>query len=384
MEGATFEGIEQALRSIGPAAVFDLLICSALEAKDYRLLFGARLMQARHGLGLPLVETEPTINLAGCELSTYQKALNEAARETGELFLADGDIVNAWTYFKALSDPAPIAAAIEKVNGGEQLDRVIEIAFHEEVNLRKGFELILEHHGICRAITLFGSIRDYASRQHGLRLLVRTLYGQLTAGLKETIAGVEGAAADNASLAELIAGRPWLFEGTSSYVDSTHLTTLLRFTPELEDAESLRMAAEMADYGRCLAPMFHFHSDPPFEDTYADHAVYLRALLGEDVDGAIGHFRKKVTEAVSGDTAPDPVSRDTTPAEVLIELLVRLGRYAEAIQASLEFFPSSRATPLSCPSAIQLCQLAGDYPQLRELALERGDLLAFTAAVIQG
>jgi hypothetical protein len=63
---------------------------------------------------------------------------------------------------------------------------------------------------------------------------------------------------------------------------------------------------------------------------------------------------------------------------------VRLGRYAEAIQASLEFFPSSRATPLSCPSAIQLCQLAGDYPQLRELALERGDLLAFTAAVIQG
>jgi hypothetical protein len=95
------------------------------------------------------------------------------------------------------------------------------------------------------------------------------------------------------------------------------------------------------------------------------------------VDGAIGHFRKKVTDTI-------PVSGDTTPSEVLIELLVRLGRYAEAIQASLEFFPSSRATPLSCPSAIQLCQLAGDYPQLRELALERGDLLAFTAAVIQG
>jgi hypothetical protein len=377
MESATFEGIEQALRSIGPAAVFDLLISSAVEAKDYRLLFGARLMQARHGLGLPLIETEPTINLAGCELSTYQKALNKAARETGDLFLADGDIVSAWTYFKALSDTAPVAAAIEKVNGGEQLDRVIEIAFHEEVNLRKGFELILEHHGICRAITLFGSIRDYATRQHGLRLLVRTLYGQLTAGLKETIAAVEGAVAGDASLAELIAGRPWLFEGTSSYVDSTHLTTLLRFTPELEDAESLRMAAEMADYGHCLAPMFHFHSDPPFEDTYADHAVYLRALLGEEVDHAIGHFKKKVTETI-------PVSGDTTPAEVLIELLVRLGRYAEAIQASLEFFPNSRATPLSCPSAIQLCQLAGDYPQLRELALERGDLLAFTAAVIQG
>lgn len=376
MESATFGELEQAFRSVGPSAAFDLLIRSALQAKDYRLLFGARMMQARHGLRLPLIETEPTINLTGEELATYENALNKAARETGELFLADGDIVNAWTYFKALSDPGPVAAAIERIDGGEQLDRVIEIAFHEGVNPRKGFELILEHHGICSAITLFGSNRDYATRQHCLRLLVRTLYGQLTAALKETIAAVEGAPANNASLAELIAGRPWLFEGTSSYVDSTHLTTLLRFTPELEDAESLRMAAEMADYGRCLAPMFHFRGDPPFEDSYADHAVYLRALLGEEVDGAIGHFKKKVIETI-------PVSGDTTPAEVLIELLVRLGQYAEAIQASLEFFPNSSATPLSCPSAIQLCQIAGDYRQLRELALERGDLLAFAAGVIQ-
>lgn len=376
MDSATFEGLEQAFRSDGPTAAFDRLIRTALEAKDHRLLFGARLMQARHGLRLPLIETEPIINLYGDELSSYEKALNKAARETGQLFLADGDIVSAWTYFKALGDPAPVAAAIEEMNGGEQLGRVIEIAFHEGVNPRKGFELILEHHGICRAITLFGSNRDYASRQHCLRLLVRTLYGQLMASLKETIASVEGAVAE-ASLAELIAGRPWLFEGTSSYVDSTHLTALLRFTPELEDPDSLRMAAEMAGYGRCLAPMFHFRSDPPFEDTYADHAAYLRALLGEEVDQAIAHFRKKVTETVAA-------TRDTTPAEVLIELLVRLGRYAEAIQASLEFFPNSSATPPSCASAIQLCQMAGDYRQLRELALERGDLLAFTAAVIQG
>jgi hypothetical protein len=377
MDSASFEVLEQAFRSDGPAAVFDRLIRTALEAKDYRLLFGARLMQARHGLGLPLIETEPTINLAGEQLSSYKSALNEAAREAGDLLLAGGDIVSAWTYFKALGDPAPVAAAIEKTDGGEQMDRVIEIALHEGVNPRKGFELVLEHHGICRAITLFGAIRDYASRQHCLRLLVSSLYGQLTAGLKETIASAEGVAPDRASLAELIAGRPWLFEGNSSYVDSTHLTAILRFTPELEDSVSLRMAAEMADYGSCLAPMFHFRGDPPFEDTYVDHAVYLRALLGEELDSAIARFREKVTETISA-------SSDTTPAEVLIELLIRLGRYAEAIQASLEFFPNSSAAPLSCASAIQLCQMAGDYRQLRELAREHGDLLAFSAAVIQG
>jgi hypothetical protein len=174
----------------------------------------------------------------------------------------------------------------------------------------------------------------------------------------------------------LIAGRAWLFEGNSSYVDSTHLSVLLRFTPELEDPESLRMALEMADYGRCLAAMFHFRGDPPFEDTYADHAVYLRALLGESVDRAVAHFRKKATEAISA-------LGDTTAAEVLIELLVRLGRHAEAIETSLQFFPASSANPLSCPSATQLCQMAGDYQQLRNLARERGDLLSFSAAVIQ-
>lgn len=376
MEEDTFEGLDKIFRSHGPAAVFDVLIDKARRAKDYRMLFGARLMQSRHALGLPLIETEPTINLSGEQLSSYENALKNAARESGDLFLADGDIVSAWTYFKALGDPAPVAAAIETINGGEQLDRVIEIAFHERVSPRKGFELILEHHGICRAITLFGSNRDYTSRRHCLLLLVSTLYGQLTGSLKDTIASVEGAAPDNKSLAELIAGRPWLFEGTSSYVDSTHLTSILRFTPELEETESLRMAAEMAEYGKCLAPMFHFRGDPPFEDTYSDHAVYLRALLGEEVDRAVAHFRKKVTEATA---APG----DTTPAEVLIELLVRLGRYAEAIQVSLEVFPNSREAPLSCASVIQLCQMAGDYRQLRNLARERGDLLAFTAAIIQ-
>jgi hypothetical protein len=117
MEGATFEELEQVFRSDGPAAVFDLLIRTALETKDYRMLFGTRMMQIRHDLGLPLIETEPTMNLSGERLSAYENALNKAAREAGGLFLADGDIVNAWTYFKALGDAAPVAAAIEKNRG---------------------------------------------------------------------------------------------------------------------------------------------------------------------------------------------------------------------------------------------------------------------------
>jgi hypothetical protein len=376
VDNQAFEMLERTYRSDGADAVFDLLIRRARDERDGRVLFGARIMQARHRLGLPLIETEAALNLPAGQRLTYETAFREAARETGELLLAGGDIAGAWVYFKAIGEPAPVAAAIESVNGGENLDRVIEIAFQEGVNPRKGFELILEHHGICRAISWFEANRDYDSRQKSLRLLVRTLYGQIASAMKETIASADGAAPQTNSLAELMAGRAWLFEANSSYTDSTHLTSVLRFTPELEDPETLRMALELAEYGRCLAPMFHFRGDPPFEHPYVDHAVYLKALLGEDLDAAIAHFRQKAI--------PSPeFSGYTAPAEVLIELLLRLDRFEDAIQASVDYIPVTLGAPLSCPSILQLCQMAGDYTRLRTTARQHADLLGFAAGLIQ-
>ena len=107
-------------------------------------------MQVRHRLGLPLIETEKVLDLDDERRQTYETAFRDAARETGDMFLAKGDIVNAWPYFKAIGEHAPVAAAIEHATGTENLDRLIEIAFREGVNPRKGFELLLEHHGIVR------------------------------------------------------------------------------------------------------------------------------------------------------------------------------------------------------------------------------------------
>jgi len=70
----------------------------------------------------------------------------------------------------------------------------------------------------------------------------------------------------------------------------------------------------------------------------------------------------------------------TAPAQVLVTLLVRLERYRDAIAASLEFLEGVPAAQLGCPSLFQLCQMAGEWDQLRTLARERGDLLSFAAA----
>ena len=96
----------------------------------------------------------------------------------------------------------------------------------------------------------------------------------------------------------MIEDRDWLFENNSYYIDSSHLISVLRLSLDLEDPAMLRLALEMADYGRQLSPMFEYSVDPPFQNVYADHAIYLRALLGENVDTAIAHFRRRRPRAI--------------------------------------------------------------------------------------
>ena len=78
------------------------------------------------------------------------------------------------------------------------------------------------------------------------------------------------------------------------YVDTSHLVSILGFSLELTDPATLRLAVELCEYGKKLSPMFHYRGDPPFEDIYADHGIFLKTLLGEDVETGIAHFRRKV------------------------------------------------------------------------------------------
>ena len=159
MAEAEFDLIEEIFRSGGPEAVFELLLRRAREDKDARRLFEARNLAGPARLGLPLIQTEPELELTPDQRPAYEEAFREAAREAGSLCLAAHDIPGAWPYFRAIGEPAPVAAAIEEYQEGEDAPRIIEIAFQERVNPRKGFELILQHRGLCNAITWFKPAR---------------------------------------------------------------------------------------------------------------------------------------------------------------------------------------------------------------------------------
>src|SRR5437764_14647932 len=101
MPDDVFGALENLMRAGDPASAFDFLIHCYRDARDYRALFEARLMCKRWQLGLPVYQLRDLSALAPEIQSVYGQAVTDVAREVGELFLADGEIVNAWPYFRA-------------------------------------------------------------------------------------------------------------------------------------------------------------------------------------------------------------------------------------------------------------------------------------------
>jgi hypothetical protein len=374
MTDDAFERLEQDLQAGGPEAGFEWLAQKFRQEKNYPLLLEARLMKKRHELGMALVQSEPLADFPTEKQKAYEECFIEAAREAGSLFLADGEIARAWPYFRAIGEPAPVAAAIEKVQAGDGIESVIEIAFHEGVHPRKGFDLILEQYGVCRAITSLQQFPGRQGREDCLRRLVRTVHRDLLESLKRAIERAEGQVPETDNIPALIAGRDWLFGEHDYYLDTSHVVSVIQFSAETSDPETLALTIELADYGKCLSNMFK--GEPPFDNVFIDYGVYLRALLGQDVEPAIAHFRRKVAET-------DPAQAGSRPAQVLVGLLARLERYREAIEVSLDHLREVDSNQLVCPSVFQLCEMAGDFEQLRKLAREHGDLLSFTAAALR-
>ncbi len=369
MHEELFPQLDPLLESAGPAAGLDFLIAQFLAAKEYGMVFEARLMKKRQELGLPLIQTDA---LTGDD---YQQAVMEAARETGALFLADGRIERAWPYFRAVSETAPIFDAIDKLEPGDNLENVITIAFQEGVHPRKGLELILAQHGMCRAITAFGMTAVQKDREACIALLAKNLHEEIVRRMGEAIAAREGPPPATASLPEMMSGRDWLFGEWDYYVDTSHLLSVIPYATELMDKAALALCAELCEYGQRLATQFQSAGIPPFEDQFTAYGHYLQALLGNNVEEHLDYFRRQVTES-------DPEIVGDAPGRHLARLLIALNRPAEALDVVLEHVFEDATYGAPVPSALQLCYQAKDFTRLRDLARERGDLLSYAAGSI--
>jgi len=379
MEQEGFETIARDSAENGPLRAAEALIERLKADRSYPAVFEARLMLARYKLDLPLIPDDSLNVLEGEARDAYQQAQVEAAREVGELFLADGEIYSAWPYLRAVGETEPVRRAIEAFAppaGDDAIDGVVQIAYNEALHPRRGFELILEHYGICRAITNFGQYPSDEGRGESTQLLVDKLSADLAASLKHTIEPKEGASPKTDSIAALIDGRDWLFEGAAYYIDTSHVASIVRMSLDWTDADeaTLRKVFELTEYGRHLADMYQFPGESPFENVYEDCGLYLGALLGEAPDKAVEHFLNKIP------TEPDPYGN--IQAQALVRLQLRLGRKADALRTAMDHLWNVPPQRLSCPSIPLLCQMAGDPESLKELGRRIDDPLSFLAGTL--
>jgi hypothetical protein len=94
------------------------------------------------------------------------------------------------------------------------------------------------------------------------------------------------------------------------------------------------MARELCEYGQRLSGRFVSPGDPPFEDQYRAIGIYLAILAGDNVEEGLDYFRQQAEQA-------DPETVGTYPAQVLVNLLLRLDRPAEALAVARKYLANA-------------------------------------------
>ncbi|MEX2287710.1 MAG: hypothetical protein WD648_11515 [Planctomycetaceae bacterium] len=382
MSELTFGELDDLQERQGPAASIDRLIKSFRDDRDYHRLFDALLLKRRFEMGLSLVQPTSFDGVPEEQQEELEESYVDAAREVGELFLAEGNIPQAWLYFRTIREPERVTEALSTVDSrreaSEQTEELINVALYQGANPVKGLELLLRTHGTCNTITaLDQQIHQMSSEDRRLSagLLVRELYTDLTHTVRREIEQKLTTGSDENSLRALITGRDWLFAEGNYHIDVSHLHSVVRFARFLPPGDrELSLAMELADYGAHLATQFQYPGDPPFENFYPAHARYFQVLADDGRDEAIASFRDKLN------VETDPQNKQMI-AYVLVDLLGRIDRLDEALELAAEHLRDVDES--SGFSFARLCQQAGRLDALRDVARDKRDFVSYVAARLE-
>jgi hypothetical protein len=389
MSDNEFQRLDDLMQGPGPESVLAALASSLREQHRYHELFEVLKMQVRRRLGLPIVYTDEGDELPEQQRQALEEGLLDACRQVGLALLDKGQVRDGWIYLRPLGDKKLVAERIAQLPiTDDSVDQFIEVLLHEAVDTERGYQLVLEHYGTCNSITTLQSAlygRPKQERRAAGRLLVRHVYRELCQNVKSHIerrAGegdATGAAAPLSAehLMPLLEGRPWLCEGGAYHLDTSHLSSTVQIAAELIDPDSLQLAWELTQYGLQLDPQLQYPGEAPFADLYPSHAVYFAAQLGRDADQAIAYFGQQARDS-------QPRDEGTRTIEVYVDLLARLGRFEEAIDALTAMIPPGIQLCGIAPTLYELCAGCHRFDKMARIAADRGDILSYTVALLNG
>ncbi len=349
------------------------------DQKDFHRLFDAKLLEVRQRMGLPLAQPTSLENVPAEQEQDFRDAYVVAAREVGKLFLEDGQLGDAWAYFRTIGEPEPVKAAIDKISvprePDEEFDQVMNVALYEGAHIARGLEFLLKTHGTCNTVTAFSQLQQQMTpeeRRAAAAMMVRNIYDDLQATIRRDVESRMPVLTPNASIAELISGREWLFAEGNYHIDVSHLHSTVGFARALNQGDpELLLAIELCDYGSKLATQLQYPADVPFDDYYKANRFFLTAIAGEDTDAGIDYFLQRLKDA------PDEQDQQLI-AFVLLDLAQRVGQ-TERVLAQTAAFVSKMEDPNGF-SFTKLCLELGMADKLEEAAEANDDLLAYTIA----
>jgi len=380
MPATDFDQLQAALDSGGPTAALQAAADLLRQQNKPHELFEVLKMQLRQRLGLPLLAGEAADGLPEEKRTKLEDGLIGACREVGAALLKEGKIREGWMYLRPIGDKAEAAKLLGAIQASEEnYEDLIDVCLHEGIDVGRGYGLVLEHYGTCNAITQFDSSiarRPRGEQAPAAKLLLQRIHADLVASVAADIARQEGQQPRDQTLRELVTDRDWLFQDNSYHLDTTHLASTVRIARGLSDSADLKLALDLTEYGRRLSQQFQYQGDEPFADLYPASALYFQALLGENVEEALQHFRTKAETL-------DPQYHGYAAIETYIDLLARLGRHADALAAAVKFGVGSIQPLGAAPPLVELAQRSGNYAAVLDHCRQKDDLLGFAAALAQ-
>jgi len=379
LDAAGYERLQTTLAGRGAAAAVDELIAELRKAEDFQGLFYALLMKKRVELGVSPFPTGAATELPAHTHEPYEDAIRDAGRHVGGLLLERKDYSKAWAFFRMLGEPEPMREALEKFTPGPDDDvyPIIEIAWQNGLLPQKGFDLVLDRHGICSAITMVSG-SDLSSnpelREYCITNLAKALHAQLTERLRTDLVGRGVTVPEGATIAQLVEMDPGLFADDAYHIDTSHLSSVVQMSTHLPPGEGVNYARELCAYGRKLSPNLQGNNDAPFEENYDDFLAYLNVIAGEKVEEGLKRFEAKA--AREGELGA------TYAAQVYVNLLLKANRPAEALAAAKRFLLAEDDRNLICPGVNELARRAGDFASLSAAAKARNDPVGYLASLI--
>lgn len=367
-----------------PGVMLDQMIEHFRVSRQPMELFESLKMQIRHNLQLPLIasDDEPERNE---EIERQlELGLLKACRESGGMLIEQGRIAEGWMYLRPTGETQLAKDLLSKIEiNDDNYDEMIQVLLHEGVDVGRGYQAVLDHQGTCNSITLYEqamSQRSKPDQQAAASRLLDHLYNELITMVRDDIAQRGTTVGDEVSLAQMIEDNPAVLSEGGYHLDTTHLSSTVRIATCLVEESQLRRAWELTQYGRRLNHQFQYPGDEPFVDFYPAHRAFFATLLGEDVEAGLKYFERKAKSV-------DSTQHGTGAIETYVDLLDRVGRHQQAIQAAVELVPSDVPAQRIIPLLIGIAskgKAAGDdtvFEPVLNYCQDHDDVLGYAAVL---